>query len=64
MKKIAVALVFFMALVIFTFRLGQNPPGFHIDEAANAEVVLKEGTAVEEGDPLAIGRWNVAVIAG
>ena len=36
----------------------------NIDEAATAEVVLKEGTAVKEGDPLAIGRWNVVVIAG
>ena len=35
-----------------------------IDEVANAEVVLKEGTVVKEGDPLAIGRWNVVVIAG
>ena len=36
----------------------------NIDEAATAEVVLKKGTAVKEGDPLAIGRWNVVVIAG
>ena len=35
-----------------------------IDEVANAEVVLKEGAAVKQGDPLTIGRWNVAVIAG
>ena len=34
-----------------------------IDEVANAEVVLKEGAAVKQGDPLTIGRWNVAVIA-
>ena len=35
-----------------------------IDEVANAEVVLKEGAVVKQGDPLTIGRWNVAVIAG
>ena len=36
----------------------------NVDEAATAEVVLKEGAAVKQGDPLTIGRWNVAVIAG
>ena len=35
-----------------------------VDEVANAEVVLKEGAAVKQGDLLTIGRWNVAVIAG
>ena len=36
----------------------------NIDEAATAEVVLKEGAVVKQGDPLTICRWNVAVIAG
>lgn len=36
-----------------------------VDESATAAIgFLKEGSKVEVGDRLTIGRWNVVVIAG
>ena len=35
-----------------------------VDESATAAIALKEGSKVEVGDRLTIGRWNVVVIAG
>lgn len=35
-----------------------------VDESATAAIALKEGSKVEVGDKLTIGRWNVVVIAG
>ena len=33
-------------------------------KSATAAIALKEGSKVEVGDRLTIGRWNVVVIAG
>ena len=35
-----------------------------VDESATAAIALKEGSKVEVGDRLTIGRWNVVVITG
>ena len=35
-----------------------------VDESDTAAIALKEGSKVEVGDKLTIGRWNVVVIAG
>ena len=60
-KKLAAVVAVFVIVCTATVVIATDGS---IDEVANAEVVLKEGAAVKQGDPLTIGRWNVAVIAG